>query len=85
MKIKALAWSNQEGDDHNLEIPLPFGQLLEDISNKTFYINSKIKYYSQLERLMLFIKNGWRNASSQLIIQPKKITLVSYVKFVMKI
>ena len=33
-EIKALSWSNQEGDDHNLEVPLPFGQLVEDISTQ---------------------------------------------------
>ena len=66
-EIKALSWSNQEGDDHNLEVPLPFGQLVEDISNKTFYINSKIKYFHQLERVLSFLKNGWTNSSSQLI------------------
>ena len=65
--IKALSWLNQESEEHNLEVPLPFGQLVEDISKNTFYINSKIKYFSQLERVLSFLNNGWVNASSQLI------------------
>lgn len=68
-EIKALNWLNQESEEHNLEVPLPFGQLVEDISNKTFYINSKIKYFSQLERILSFLNNGWTNASTQLIKQ----------------
>lgn len=67
--MKALSWLNQESEEHNLDVPLPFGQLVEDISKNTFYINSKIKYFSQLERVLLFLKNGWINASSQLIKQ----------------
>jgi len=67
--MKSLSWLNQESEVHNLDVPLPFGQLVEDISKNTFYINSKIKYFSQLERVLSFLKNGWFNASSQLIKQ----------------
>jgi hypothetical protein len=66
-EIKALSWLNDKGDANNLDIPLPLGNLVEDITKHTFYINSKIKNMSQLQRCLSYMESGWTNASSLLL------------------
>jgi hypothetical protein len=66
-EIKALSWLNEKGYKNNLDVPLPFGNLVEDITKNTFYINSKIKNIPQLQRVLSYMESGWKNASSLLL------------------
>jgi hypothetical protein len=66
-EIKVLSWLNDHGEMNNLDVPLPLGNLVEDIANKQFYIYVKIKHIHQLTRIILYVNSGWKNASSTLL------------------
>jgi hypothetical protein len=65
--IKALSWVNSQGDIDDLDVPLPLGNLIEDISKKQFYLNTKIVKLDQFLRVTNYIKSGWKNESSSLL------------------
>ena len=51
----------------DLDVPLPLGNLMEDICKKRFYISSKIVKQSQFKRITNYIKSGWENGSTTLL------------------
>jgi hypothetical protein len=65
--IEVISYLDDSGQRNDIDVPLPFGNLVEDIINKRFYINTKVNKISQLNRILLYINNGWKNASTTLL------------------
>ena len=65
--IEAISYLDDSGQRNDIDVPLPLGNLVEDIVNKRFYINVKINKIHQLTRILLFINSGWKNASTTLL------------------
>jgi len=66
-EIKAVSYINEYGELHDQDVPLPLGNLIEDIAKKKFYINTTIKQIDHYNRIILFINTGWSNATSSLL------------------
>ena len=48
-------------------MPLPLGNLVDDITHKRFYINTKLIKIKHLKRVLTYINAGWDNASSTIL------------------
>lgn len=65
--IKTISWIDEHGEKCDLDIPLPLGNLMEDIGKKQFYISTKKIRGTQLQRILKYIKQGWTNCTTSLL------------------